>query len=69
MNEFVLLLYIEKIKMRLLITVSFFIFHTVLLLAQDTPGNTFGGPNDDIGYSLCNAHDVGFILAGTTRNS
>lgn len=69
MNEFVLLLYIEKIEMRLLIIVSFFIFHTVLLLAQDTPGNTFGGPFNDIGYSICNTHDGGFILAGTTRNS
>ena len=40
-----------------------------MLLAQDTPGNTFGGPYNDIGYSICNTHDGGFILAGTTRNS
>lgn len=55
--------------MQRLIIVSIIILHSVFILAQDTPGSTFGGSYNDIGYAICNAHDGGFILAGTTRNA
>ena len=39
-----------------------------LSYGQDVPGKTFGGPENDIGYTLCQTNDGGFLLAGTTRS-
>jgi len=53
---------------RLFLILSAICIQTVIS-AQDTPGKTFGGFNNDIGYSICNSNDRGFLLAGTTRNN
>ncbi len=54
MNRFLLLLYLS--------------FTTFLVYGQDVPGETFGGSQNDIGYTLCKTNDGGFLLVGTTRS-
>ena len=53
---------------RLLLILSVIFIQTVIS-AQDTPGKTYGGFYNDIGYSICNTNDGGFLLVGTTRNN
>lgn len=37
-------------------------------MAQETPGITYGGADNDIGLAVCHTNDGGFLLAGTTRS-
>ena len=36
--------------------------------AQGTPGVTAGGSGNDVGLSICAAHDGGYVVAGSTRS-
>ncbi len=36
--------------------------------SQETPGKTFGGWENDVGLTICQASDGGFLIAGTTRS-
>lgn len=54
----------EKIFLTVILT-----FQIGFLFPQDTsPGLTFGGKNNDIGYSLSHTGDGGYLLAGSTRS-
>ena len=53
--------------MRYILSILFILF-SGLVIAQSNPGLTFGGQNNDIGYSLCITDDGGYMLAGNTRS-
>lgn len=53
-------------KFSLLIVLTFLIYASSF--AQNTPGKTFGGFENDIGLAVCQVSDGGFLLAGTTRS-
>jgi hypothetical protein len=50
----------------------FFVLFIILFFipghAQELPGETFGGFDNDIGLAICKTNDNGFLLAGTTRS-
>ena len=54
--------------MRCWLTVVFILIILIRLHAQDVPGKTFGGAENDVGYTLCKTDVGGFLLAGTTRS-
>ena len=43
-------------------------FGILIAQAQIPPGLTFGGADNDIGYSLCKPESGGYLLAGSTRS-
>lgn len=47
-----------------------FIIHFCLISAfsQTEPGVTFGGNGNDVGLSICHAHNGGYAIAGSTRS-
>ncbi len=48
--------------------VLIFLLTYLLAEAQDIPGKTYGGINNDIGLAVCQTNDGGFLLTGTTRS-
>ena len=36
--------------------------------SQDVPGKTFGGAENDVGFTFCEVENNGYLLAGTTRS-
>lgn len=55
--------------MKTIVTPLFFVlFLSQISFAQINPGLSFGGVDNDCGYSLCRASDNGYLLAGTTRS-
>jgi len=53
--------------------IRWFIVVVLLLInshaqSQETPGKTFGGWDNDVGLTICQASDGGFLIAGTTRS-
>ncbi len=55
--------------MKLLFLLLSFITIPFIAGAQTTPGKTFGGAFNDVGYTVCFTNDGGFLLAGKTRTS
>ncbi len=47
---------------------SFLFFCQMNLFAQGTPGITMGGIKNDVGLSICPAHNDGYAIAGSTRS-
>jgi len=45
----------------------FLLLFSIFAFGQTQPGLTFGGPDNDIGYSLCKTPTGGYLLAGSTR--
>lgn len=54
--------------MRHRLIILFLLITITRLYAQDVPGKTFGGTENDVGYALCKTEVGGFLLAGTTRS-
>jgi len=46
----------------------FMLIFSIFVHGQIQPGLTFGGPENDIGYSLCKTNTGGYLLVGTTRS-
>jgi len=47
--------------------VVFAVAIAIAVSSQNTPGKTFGGPFNDVGYTVCSTINGGFLIAGKTR--